>query len=229
MTTQAQDQLFQVPLQPVTKDLWPEHADDATAHSLAVALVVAATERSAFMAANGLERAPDFAANATALYYGWALAYVLREIMPSDGDRLAKTIVEASVDGSMAWELPPEWMEEYGLDPESVISKHQKPEPSPPVYLIWSTHHDAWWGPRYAGQTPDVWAAGRYGPNDAERETHAWPASIMVLAPEHGKTAMTLEEIQHAPRLMADRVDEALRVAAVADAQFADTTAEVSE
>lgn len=82
------------------------------------------------------------------------------------------------------------------------------------VYLVWSNDANAWWGPNSSGYTGDVWTAGRYDEADARgacgmrswSDTPFPPPEVMVLAPENGKTHLTVDEVRAAPALMRQRV-----------------------
>lgn len=83
-------------------------------------------------------------------------------------------------------------------------------------YLVWSHKHGLWWKANECGYTADIWTAGRYDKAGAGRASTAgyWtedgrPDGVMVLAPEWGMDAMTLEEIRAVPFVMAHRIGEA--------------------
>lgn len=101
---------------------------EITAEKLARDMCEQATERSA-MHFGGAFRGNEMAEAHSffALNAEFALAYVLREIPPALGDRLAKEIAAAWEDGSQPHELPTEWLREYGIDPEPLIEKHCGP------------------------------------------------------------------------------------------------------
>lgn len=62
-------------------------------------------------------------------------------------------------------------------------------------YVVWSFEHDAWWGPRHTGYTPDLAKAGRYSKAEAVkivehanryRSTEYERAMTLVDAMEYG-------------------------------------------
>ncbi|WP_436759401.1 hypothetical protein [Streptosporangium sp. V21-05] len=91
------------------------------------------------------------------------------------------------------------------------------------TYLVWSNEQRTWRGPNGSGYTGDIWAAGRYDETEAAKACglRTWsqgspPPEVMVLAPEHGRDALTLDDIRAAPDLMRDRIAEATRDAIAA-------------
>jgi hypothetical protein len=86
--------------------------------------------------------------------------------------------------------------------------------PAEPVYLIWSNHQGAWWGPEQHAYVYDVWSAGRYDEDEARKACarrtwaqNAEPPEVMVLAPEHGRGPFTAAEIARVPEQMRRAVD----------------------
>lgn len=73
------------------------------------------------------------------------------------------------------------------------------------TYLVWSNKQHAWWGPGGCRYTQDIWQAGRYTLEDAELacRMRTWepgkvPPEVAVVAPESGRNALSLSEIQTA-------------------------------
>lgn len=98
--------------------------------------------------------------------------------------------------------------------PDLVVGTAPSDEPS---FLIWSFEHNLWHKANGAGYTSDLWSAGRYAKDGAERV--AWhEKDVVVLAPEYGMDAMTVEEIRVAPKVMEQRIAEAMRAQRVEDA-----------
>lgn len=117
--------------------------------------------------------------------------------------------------------------EEHKAKRAERLAAMPKPEPK---FLIWSLTHGMWWKPLCSGYTSDLWAAGRYSEADAQRETKVWSLSqLMVLAPENGHAALSLEEIQAAPLLMAERCTAADKARQSEQASPAVTTLTTSE
>ncbi|MEV4246994.1 hypothetical protein AB0J63_26720 [Streptosporangium canum] len=88
------------------------------------------------------------------------------------------------------------------------------------TYLVWSNESAAWWGPNGSGYTADVWSAGRYDEANAIKacgmrtwSQGAQPPEVMVLAPEDGRAAFTVDDIRAVPDLMRQRIREATRQA----------------
>jgi hypothetical protein len=89
------------------------------------------------------------------------------------------------------------------------------------TFLIWSNEAGAWWGPNGNGyRGSDIWAAGRFDEADARRRCgiRTWrprtvPPEVMVPAPENGKDALTLAEIQAAPDVARQHIDRVSREA----------------
>lgn len=93
------------------------------------------------------------------------------------------------------------------------------PEEAGP-YLVWSNDAGSWWGPNGGGYTGNVWSAGRYDEPEARKACgmRTWsigspPPEVMVLAPECGRDALSVDEIREVPALMRRRIDEASRSA----------------
>jgi hypothetical protein len=87
-------------------------------------------------------------------------------------------------------------------------------------YLIWSNKQNAWWGPYGTAYTQDIWEAGRFTLDDAERRSQIrmWepgkpPPEVVVEAPETHLTLDTFEEIEAAPELTRRLVEEITRAA----------------
>ncbi|GGK62034.1 hypothetical protein Sme01_03970 [Sphaerisporangium melleum] len=84
------------------------------------------------------------------------------------------------------------------------------------TYLVWSNEHRCWWGPNRSGYAQDVWKAGRYDRESAAAicQTRSWPQDapppeVMVLAPEAGRGAFTVDDFRVLPEMMRQRVEEA--------------------
>ncbi|WP_031166005.1 hypothetical protein [Streptosporangium roseum] len=97
------------------------------------------------------------------------------------------------------------------------------------TYLVWSNKQHTWWGPNGSGYTADVWSAGRYDETEAIKACgmRTWsqgsqPPEVMVLAPENGRAAFTLDDIRAVPDLMRKRIREATR-RAIAERKAAET------
>ena len=89
-----------------------------------------------------------------------------------------------------------------------------------PKSLIWSNKQNAWWGPAGKNYTQDIWEAGRWTLEDAERNCviRTWepgrpPPEVAVEAPETHLALSTFEEIEAAPVLTSRLVDEITRLA----------------
>lgn len=98
--------------------------------------------------------------------------------------------------------------------------------PAPPdsnVYLVWSNDAGTWWGPNGRAYTGDIWSAGRYTRDEAEKACamRTWslgapPPEVMVLAPENDRPQFTVDDLRALPIVMRARVDAAT-AAAIAD------------
>ncbi|MEV1013749.1 MULTISPECIES: hypothetical protein [unclassified Micromonospora] len=112
---------------PADPAAFPERLEDVNADSLTRWLVCHATERGALnFTGLSVQNPAAFAHSSCALNAEWALAYVLRELPPSLGDRLAKQIWSTWDEGSGPYELPAEWMTEYGMNPDALIERVQR-------------------------------------------------------------------------------------------------------
>jgi hypothetical protein len=86
-------------------------------------------------------------------------------------------------------------------------------------YLIWSNKQNAWWGADGRNYTQDIWEAGRFTLDDAERRCsiRTWepgkpPPEVAVGAPETHLSLDTYEEIEAAPELTRRLVEDIRRV-----------------
>lgn len=87
-------------------------------------------------------------------------------------------------------------------------------------YVIWSNKQNAWWGVGGKNYTQDIWAAGRWPLDEAERlcNIRTWeprrpPPEVAVQAPETHLPLDTFEQIEAAPTLTRYLVDAATSVA----------------
>jgi hypothetical protein len=95
------------------------------------------------------------------------------------------------------------------------------------IYLVFSNHYRAYWGPNQSGYTEDVWEAGRYTHDEAKvicqargrRQGDEPPHEVVVLAPEAGRQVFTVSEIRAVPQLMAKRIHEATGLVRTASKQ----------
>jgi hypothetical protein len=89
-------------------------------------------------------------------------------------------------------------------------------DPTGPIHLIWSNKQHAWWGPNGGHYTQDVWEAGRWTLEGAEKAAaiHTWapgkrPPEVVVIAPESGRVTLTVDEFrmaEHSTRRLAEEI-----------------------
>lgn len=91
-------------------------------------------------------------------------------------------------------------------------------DPTDGTYLVYCLTPGLWWRSNNAGYTNDVWTAGRYTYAEAvyacsgRQLEPLGEGDVIVRPPEHGRPTFTVAEILDVPRLMRNRISEAVHV-----------------